>query len=322
MSMRCRICGEGPVVDAGEVEYLSGYAWMIRDCKSCGCRFSKHDNSVYDLLHSSGAISYYREYRELASESKRCFDRRDLSGLKHLLCESSKYRFIINEAATEPSNAKMLEVGCSRGYLTSYFILDGKRVLGIDVSSEAIESAQDQFGEHFALADSVDVKLKSPYDVIYHVGMIGCVADPIGFTNQLLSMLRPNGRLLFNAPNRDSCSLRGQLWIDSAAPPDLVTLFPPGFWKRQFGETAEVIEEVEMYSGEKSLEIGLRRFFVQPWKSPLPRPLAAEGRECIGVRKRHYIERAILKVGRTLGISCFVPKQPHEFGLFVKMIRK
>src|SRR5205814_1852125 len=124
------------------------------------------------------------------------------------------------------------------------------------------------------LGDSSSLQLGAPYDIIYHVGMIGCVADPIELTKQLLAMLTPHGRLLFNAPNRQSCSLRGQLWLDSAPPPDLVTLFPPGFWKRQFYASAAVIEETEMHSARMSLEIGLRKSFGPRWQKPIPLPLA------------------------------------------------
>ena len=58
-----------------------------------------------------------------------------------------------------------------------------------------------------------------PYDVIYHVGLIGCVADPIAFTRRLLAMLKPGGTLLFNAPNRDAFAWKGSCgWIRRRRP--------------------------------------------------------------------------------------------------------
>src|SRR5437660_518436 len=85
----------------------------------------------------------------------------------------------------------------------------------------------------FECDDDRAMDAMAPYDVVYHVGTIGCVADPLGMTKRLLGLLKPGGRLLFNVPNRDGCYLRGQLWIDAAPPPDVVTLFPSGFWRRQ-----------------------------------------------------------------------------------------
>jgi SAM-dependent methyltransferase len=194
--------------------------------------------------------------------------------------------------------------------------------LGVDVSAEAVESARLAFGDHFALAGSAVILSEAPYDVIYHVGMIGCVADPIGLTSQLLAMLKPGGKLLFNAPNRQACTFRGQLWIDSAPPPDVVTLFPPGFWKQRFSDTADVVEETEMCSSEKSLAIGLRKMFGGHWRKPAPVSFTAYNEASSASVKTtgsawHYFERAMLKALRVSGLSCLAPREPFEFGLLL-----
>src|SRR5262249_34853432 len=147
----------------------------VFDCASCGCRFTKHDNSVYERLHRSGALDYYREYRDLAKQAKHFFNRRDLDGMRRCLSRWSKYRFIIDRLEAEPRDARVLEVGCSRGYLTSYSILAGRNIIGADVSLEAIESARAAFGDRFTNIDSPAVQSGAPYDAIYHVGLIGCV---------------------------------------------------------------------------------------------------------------------------------------------------
>ena len=112
----------------------------------------------------------------------------------------AKYRFVIEHVETQPTEARLLEFGCSRGYLTSYLILSGRDILAADSSTEAIETAKAYFGPHFVLADSPRIVASGPYDLIYHVGTIGCVADPIAFTRCLLRLLKPRGRLVFNAP--------------------------------------------------------------------------------------------------------------------------
>src|SRR5207249_863618 len=150
----------------------------------------------------SGAISYYSDYRELGAQCCALFERRDLQALRDVLCRTNKYRLIIEHVTRQEPEARLLEIGCSRGYLTSYFILEGRNVLGVDVAAEAVESARAAFGDHFAMAGSSAIDAGGPYDVIYHVGMIGCVGDPVGLTRQLLAKLKPGGRLVFNAPNR------------------------------------------------------------------------------------------------------------------------
>jgi SAM-dependent methyltransferase len=311
-------------VAQGTVEYLAGYSWPIYDCAACRCRFTRHDGKVYSLLHQSGAISYYADYRRLGAECQEMFERRDCEGLRQVLCRTAKYRFVIERAMRESSATRLLEVGCSHGYLTSYFIIEGKDVLGIDVSHEAVAAARAAFGDHFQVADPAAVRASSGYDVIYHVGVIGCVADPVGLTTELLGMLRPGGKLLFNAPNRGGLHLNGQLWLDSAPPPDLVTLFPETFWKRRFSDVASVVERAEMLPSDAALAINLRRYFWRRWANPVSKPLAETHNaghawsQPAGTSWRLF-ERAARKAARVTGLARLAPSRPSDFGIFVEM---
>jgi SAM-dependent methyltransferase len=261
---------------------------------------------------------------------------RDLDGLRYELAQNSKYKFIIEGVERGSRNASLLEIGCSRGYLTSYFILAGYNIIGVDVSESALAFARAAFGDYFAMRGDSVVTDRAPYDVIYHVGTIGCVSDPLGLTRQLLSMLKPGGRLLFNSPNLQSCWLTNQLWIDAAPPPDLVAIFPPGFWARCFADQAYVEEQIEHCDPNKGLSIGLRKLFGRKWKCPLPIPLdksselylkGSNGTALNGHRPRigdeawRFFERAVLKVCRDTGLLRHVRKEPSEFGLFVSMTR-
>ena len=148
--MQCRVCGVNNVSEVGEVEYYSGFSWKIFDCLGCSCRFTKHDQSIYNWLHSHSA-SIYGLYRELAERCKRLFDTSDLEGLRRELFSAAKYRFVIEAVERQPGNCKLLEAGCARGFLTSYFILAGYDIIGSDVSSDAIVGAREAFGEHFVM---------------------------------------------------------------------------------------------------------------------------------------------------------------------------
>ena len=327
--MRCRICGSNEVSEAGEVEYYSGFAWPIFDCRACFCRFTKHDEAIYNWLHSTPR-SIYALYRELGENTRRLFEERDLAGLRQELSKTAKYKFVIDSVEPYPRNSRLLEIGCARGFLTSYFILAGYDIMGTDVSPAAIAGASQAFGNHFALADSTASQERAPYDFIYHVGTIGCVADPIGLTGQLLKLLKPGGQLLFNAPNADSCGLKGQLWIDAAPPPDVVTLFRPGFWRKHFSSTASVVEEVEVCPRDQGFSIALKKLFGRAWAKPTPFALDASASYYKGGRSEsgspngnlwHLLERTAGRVGRFTQLSRFAPSQPTPFGLFVRMTK-
>ena len=183
------------------------------------------------------------------------------------------------------------------------------------------------FGDHFTPANSPSVAENGPYDAIYHVGTIGCVDDPMRMTKQLLSLLKPGGQLLFNAPNAAACWLAEQLWLDAAPPPDVVTLFRAGFWQEQFSSIAEVVEKVETLSGENAFPIGLAKLTGREWHKPSPRQLDASAGDYQNGRNGHsalqkFVERGAFAVGRATGLMRFVPEQPAPFGLFVTMTKK
>jgi SAM-dependent methyltransferase len=324
--MNCRVCKSSSVSDVGLVEYYAGFRWDVFDCRKCGCRFTQHDESVYNMLHT-GVVSYYAGYSDLADECRRMFDEGNAAGLKTKLCRASKYKFVIEEVERVRRDANLMEIGCSRGYLTSYFILTGHNIVGTDASSLAIEGARRAFGENFFVRDAPEVSTRAPYDLIYHVGTIGCVKDPIGLTKELLAMLKPGGKLIFNAPNLQSLYLKGQLWMDSAPPPDLVTLFSPGFWEREFSHIAHVEEEIEMCASESELVVGMEKLIGRKWKKPMPLTLGQSDGSfaaATNATRRAWLfsERVVRKMERMTGLSRLTPSQPTEFGLFVKLTLK
>ena len=314
----CRICGSQQLTLAGRVEYLQGFPHDVYDCGACGCRLTTHDATAHDALHTRPAIAYYAEYQELADRNRGWFRAGDAASLRAELSRSTKYRFIIERVSRQPQAARLLEVGCARGHLTAYFLLTGRPILGVDVSAEAIAPARAAFGDHFAVGLEA---AQPPYDVIYHVGLIGCVADPIALTRRLLAMLKPGGTLLFNAPNRDALRGDGQLWLDSAPPPDLVTLFPPGFWRSRFGDVAAVTEDIEMLDADASLALAARRLAGVRWQPPSVKPFdsGAHAWPQPTGSPRVLLARAIARIGRTLGLTSWSRSRPAEFGLLVSM---
>ena len=320
----CRVCGRPGARAIGTVEYLAGFPCPVHDCPSCNCRFTPHADEVYDRLHQSGALAYYGVYRRLESQCRDLFARGDATGLRTLLAATPKYRAVLDRLDRAPAAARILEVGCSRGYLSAASILAGRDILGIDTSPVAVAAACAAFGDHFMTAESPAVAARGPYDVIYHVGLIGCVADPLSLTRQLLSWLKPGGRLFFNAPNRDAMYLRGQLWIDSAPPPDLVTIFPRGFWSRHLSTEANVTESIELVSPMAAVAIGLRSLARRRWTPPVPQALSAGDAFQVQTGFQHsaawrFLEAVVTKAAAVTGASRLAPVRASEFGLLVEM---
>lgn len=316
----CRVCGSARLSHLGAVEYLQGYSAPVYDCADCGCRLTPHDAAVHHRLHREPALSYYLDYAAIAERCRARFAAGDRDGLRRELSREAKNRFVIDRIAGLPRSANLLEAGCSRGYLTSFFILEQRRVLGVDVSRDAIDAARAAFGPHFAVAGDAEVSARAPYDAIYHVGLIGCVADPLGLNRSLLRMLRPGGILLFNAPNRAALRWSDQLWIDSAPPPDLVTLFPERFWQRCFGAEADVTVEIDHVTAAESMAIAARQAMGVRWRPPASQPFSIRGHswpQPAGARV--LAARAVARAATALGAAALAAPRPAEFGMFVQL---
>lgn len=319
----CRVCGSPRLSYLGAVEYLEGYRAPVYDCAECGCRLTPHDTAVHQRFHREPALSYYNDYAGLAERCRALSAAGDHAGLRRELSREAKNRFIVDRLASIPSTANLLEVGCSRGYLTSLFIMEQRSILGVDVSREAIDAARAAFGPHFAVTGDAAVRARAPYDVIYHLGLIGCVADPIAFTRELLRMLHPCGVLLFNAPNRAALRWANQLWLDSAPPPDLVTLFPDRFWPQFFGQEADVRVDVATMNASESLAIAAKQAMGVKWLPPDPQPFSVRGHAWSQPGgARVFAAGAVAKAATLLGASALAVPRPAEFGMFVQLSPK
>ena len=183
------------------------------------------------------------------------------------------------------------------------------------------------FGDHFA----TEIPEDGQFDAIYHVGTIGCVAEPAGMTRSLIDRLRPGGILVFNAPNAETARALGEVWVPNTSPPDLVTLFEERFWTEQFGDVADARVRVEPTPPGAAQAFWKRRkrgeSVLRPGTTPLIGDSAESGSSAIQPRPRQsQVSKLIRRLVRPL-ISVTVkfgwPRYlPSESGLFVVLTRK
>jgi SAM-dependent methyltransferase len=315
--VRCRVCGSDKPTLAAHFQPYLDYGTEVWDCPDCGSRFALREEDVYERFYASGG-SVYGEHMRMAEELREIFRAGDVDALRERLRQVPKNRFIMDSIETRPEVENILETGCGRGYLTSFFIARGYRVLGVDVAPSAIGWAREAFGDHFALSDDARVADGSPYDAIYHVGTIGCVESPFEFTRRLLSLLRPGGILLFNAPNVQVVRKGGGAWIDGSLPPDLVTLFDPPAWKRHFSDLAEVeVTAGSASDGEWAASLAGRMLRgITPGRTLFRRSGGEES------RRYDLLRGAALKLSRLIIPVVPARRPPSRFGVHVLMTRK
>lgn len=311
----CRICKSKAIKKVGDFRPYIEYTYKVYDCNDCGCRYVWREQEVHESLHSSPQ-SPYAFQSILSSEVEKYFQIGDRDKLYDLLSKIPKYKFVMDKISEMTMhNMSILEIGCSQGYLTAYFITCGYDITGMDISATAINKAKSNFGDYFQVIGD-DLSHIGNFDVIYHTGTIGCVNDPIKFTSCLLENLKPNGKLLFNAPNVEAVLEMNKIWA-TTPPPDLITLFTESFWHKYFQNRADIEVTYEPYDHKSNLAKNLSKLLK---KTSVNKELASlyESSTIQEDGLLDKVKRIFLKLASILTKN-FLYKYFEEYGMFVSI---
>ncbi len=308
--MNCQVCGASSTNFVSNFRPYLDYDTDVFDCVACRARFAPHDVNAHEKLHSQSSKYLYQA--DIEKQIVSLLSNGDVVNAKSLLGKKPVNSFIIDRVIALPRAHKLLEIGCSRGYLAAWFLANGRNVLGVDISPTAVAAALKSFGDHFCLPDDPRIRRGAPYDVIYHVGTIGCVVSPVEMTKELIGLLKPGGMLVFNAPNRMSCDFLGGTWL-STPPPDLVNLFHPEFWQKEFSSLAEV--EVNVLTAGR-LTSGYIRMLAYFGASPVTRLFDVNN------YKPPSFWTKIKRYFLTFYFALIDPPVPHEYGIHVVLRKK
>ena len=220
----CTVCDLNAAIFLSEFRPYIDMNWIFKifECQNCGVRFSTRDPSTnyHEILHKTLGGGYSRHY-DIADKVKYLLNKGSLNKCeKYLRDTSSVYAELIDFIKKQKSKTlNILEIGCSTGFITAFFQSQGYEIEGIDISESSIEYARSTFGPFYFIEHN-----KEHYDLIFHLGLIGCVDNPKSFLSNYLKLLKPNGVMFFNSPNIKSLKQRDRLWA-STPPPDLIYIF-------------------------------------------------------------------------------------------------
>ncbi len=140
-----------------------------------------------------------------------------LQAEKHELIDAHNFRsreeyvlhlihsFAYVQASALAKDKTVLDLGCNTGYGTELLSKAAKRVVGVDVSKEAISTAKKQYGNlgiDFHLIDGKKLPFDDgEFDVIISCEVIEHIVDYNIFLNELKRVLSPTGIVVFTTPN-------------------------------------------------------------------------------------------------------------------------
>lgn len=101
-------------------------------------------------------------------------------------------------------STRIIEIGCGLGYLTYSLRKDNYNIYGLDISQEAVNQANDNFGEYYICQDLFEYAKTNvnSYDVVILTEVIEHVETPIGFLETIMKILKPNGQIILTTPNK------------------------------------------------------------------------------------------------------------------------
>ena len=146
---------------------------------------------------------------EIAKFSEHAHHWWDPNGLLKTLHDINPLRIDYIKKNVNLINASALDIGCGGGILSESLSREGAIVTGIDMSAEALKTAelhQKESGttvEYIHTTAEVFALEGKQYDVITCLELLEHVPDPAGLIKAASQMLAPKGRLFISTLNRN-----------------------------------------------------------------------------------------------------------------------
>ena len=104
--------------------------------------------------------------------------------------------------ARVPAGARILEVGCSSGFMLYPFVKNGHACVGIEPSGFFSEYVRNQgIPVYASVEELVAASPAQKFDFIQHFFVLEHVSQPVSFLKSLVALLKPQGKLVFEIPN-------------------------------------------------------------------------------------------------------------------------
>lgn len=128
--------------------------------------------------------------------------------IRHLVPQEALAEYFVLGLASVGASCRILDVGCGEGTFLKYAAGRGHRVYGLDFSEEMIAAARKRCPKAKLFSGTLGEFLQAfpseKFDVITAFELIEHLADPLRFLADLNKALRPGGKIIISAPNRNA----------------------------------------------------------------------------------------------------------------------
>jgi SAM-dependent methyltransferase len=196
----CPLCAAGP----GQQEFVTDQVFGSRDrrsafyhCRACDIRFQ------HPGLTPEQEKKFYAEEFEAFMERRAGPTGGWRSAEDHIRAnEPNRVRRMDYLRPLLPPGGKVLEVGCSSGFMLYPLMAAGHACAGVEPSGKFSEFIKQKGVRTFSSLDEVvRTDLRATFDLVMHFFVLEHITDPKNFLCQQLDLLKPGGKLVFEVPN-------------------------------------------------------------------------------------------------------------------------
>ena len=194
---------------------------QLLTCKNCNLVFYS-PRATLDELEAFYNSQDYRDYYQNSLMTEKVFSQKRYQQLHQLINHYNPKLFF-------SSPKYLLDIGCGSGNFLSVASQNGWEVTGSELSSIAVQKANQMIENTVLTGDILSLDLPDNYYdliTIYHV--IEHLIDPISTLEKIKSHLKPQGIAFIETPNIKSLGskIRGQKW-SNITPPEHISYFNP-----------------------------------------------------------------------------------------------
>ena len=194
----CRFCSSDSALQEIKGEFVYGgkpeqHFWR---CSACEMIY------LYPSPTAEEEKRFYRQEFEKFMKKRGALDKDWSTPKKHFQTnwEEAKRRLAILKPYLKQGD-RILEIGCSSGFMLNALKNIGMEVFGIDPSEGFIDFVRKKGIPVFVSIDGLRKEIAHSFDFIIHYYVLEHVRDPVEFIRKYLTFLSPNGKMLFEVPS-------------------------------------------------------------------------------------------------------------------------
>jgi SAM-dependent methyltransferase len=193
----CRFCNAEPSGQSIKGEFVYGgnpdqHFWK---CDVCQIIY------LFPPLSEEEELSFYKKEFEKFMEERGGSDKDWSNPERHFQTNQKEVRrrMVVLEPHLS-SDQRILEIGCSSGFMLSALRDRGVDVYGLDPSEGFIDYVRSKGIQVYSSLDELREDRDLAFDLVIHYYVLEHIGDPVEFIKQYMELLNDRGKMIFEVP--------------------------------------------------------------------------------------------------------------------------